>query len=159
VFWLNNILVSTTTQRDGSYKKNNMKIGTFFWKCAQLHTFGGDNNKSKLHSKRNLQHIKCNEFLLPFKSKYFIFPYILYEYGKIKKAQLGDFMGWNLPVTLTAVERLEVPDSRVLCIIVYLDFERGSKDIKIDLIRLGRENVNWSHVAHDRDQRWALWTQ
>jgi len=61
-----------------------------------------------------------------------------------------------LPLTLTAVDRLEVPDSRVLRIIVYLDFERGSKDIKIDLIRLGWDIVNWSHVAHDRDQRWAL---
>jgi len=47
----------------------------------------------KLHSKINLQHIKCNEFLLPFKSKYFIFPYILSENGKIKVVQLGVFMG------------------------------------------------------------------
>jgi len=82
----------------------------------------------KLHSKINLQHIKCHEFLLPFKSKYFIFPYILSENGKIKVVQLGVFMGWNLPLTLMAVDRLEVPDSRVLRIIVYLDFERGNKD-------------------------------
>jgi len=51
-----------------------------------------------------------------------------------------------------AVDRLEVPDSRVLRIIVYLDFERGNKDIKTEFIRLGWETVNWRHVAHDRDQ-------
>jgi len=47
-----------------------------------------------------------------------------------------------LLLTLTAVDRLVVPDSRVLRIIVYLDFERGSENIRIDLVRLGWETVN-----------------
>jgi hypothetical protein len=51
-------------------------------------------------------------------------------------------MGRNLLLTLTVVDRLGVPGSRVPRIRVYLDFEGGSKDIKIYLIRLGWEIVN-----------------